>query len=470
MLADTDYTNIYIMGMLEIRMKRVVILTLFMLLISSASALQVTKEDKGSVVIAELQNPAVYEFTIQSDIRDTLQLYSLVGIDLTPRGSFDVSQGLNKVEVRVYPSAQYFKRPDNYLFEYYIKGSQDLIKDTIELRVVSLADTIALAPRNLHPDDDSISVDVRNSKNTNLNNVTLKFSSAFSNAEREVSLKPYGSINVSLPIDREKSAKLTAGSYILTAQVFAEKAKVNVEGVITYLEKQSTSIARSSEGFLARTSTVTKKNEGNVVVVDEVSMKKDILSRLFTAVSPEPDSVKRSRLLVTYTWSKQLQPAESWIVKTETNYTLPFIFLVLIIAIGSFVHVYSSTSVRVSKSVSHVRTKGGEFALKVRIAVKANSHVDNIKISDTLPAMTKLYEGYGIKPDKIDAGMRRLSWGIQSLQAGEERVLSYIIYSTLNIVGRFELAPAMAVFEKNGKLHETLSNRAFFVSETVRGE
>ena len=49
-------------------------------------------------------------------------------------------------------------------------------------------------------------------------------------------------------------------------------------------------------------------------------------------------------------------------------------------------------------------------------------------------------------------------------------LVAAIIYSKVNVFGRFELPPALASFEKNGKKENVFSNRAFFVSETTRPE
>ena len=129
---------------------------------------------------------------------------------------------------------------------------------------------------------------------------------------------------------------------------------------------------------------------------------------------------------------------------------------------------YARTQVVAHKSVVYVRTKGGQFALKVRLRVKARSAVTGVQIIDRLPGMTKMYEKFGIQPTKIDAATRRIFWNIDKLAAGEERVFSYILYSNLNIVGRFELPAAIVIFEHKGKIEEVHSNRAFFVSETVK--
>ena len=45
------------------------------------------------------------------------------------------------------------------------------------------------------------------------------------------------------------------------------------------------------------------------------------------------------------------------------------------------------------------------------------------------------------------------------------RVLSYVIYSKVGVLGRFALPPATALYEMQGKVEESQSNRAFFVAE-----
>jgi hypothetical protein len=84
--------------------------------------------------------------------------------------------------------------------------------------------------------------------------------------------------------------------------------------------------------------------------------------------------------------------------------------------------------------------------------------------------MTKLYEGYGKMPDKIDEATRRVAWSLGGLESGEERILSYVVYSKLQTVGRLELGAAKLVYEKDGKTDAVNSNKTFFVSEAGSGE
>ena len=118
--------------------------------------------------------------------------------------------------------------------------------------------------------------------------------------------------------------------------------------------------------------------------------------------------------------------------------------------------------------VNGVKTKHGEFALKVTLNVKAKKHVDKIQIVDSIPHMSKLYEKFGIPPTKLDHNSGRVYWHIERLSKGESRVFSYIVYSKLNVVGRFELPTALATYEHEGKTKQSYSNKAYFAAEVAR--
>ncbi|MEK6927288.1 MAG: hypothetical protein AABX11_02545 [Nanoarchaeota archaeon] len=447
-------------------MKKILILSLvLLLLISGVSGYTISKEMKSEVILAEVGNPVVFDLTINGGAGDDFaEVYSLLGLRFDPQATFNLPGSITK-EVKAYAGKDYLNHPGNYIVDYYVRGSLGQVMDSLSFRVVSLKDAIAIIPSNLGYDDTIIELSVQNTQNAYMNDVVLTFDSEFGVSQQKLSLEPFGKANVSIPVDASKSKKLSAGRYIITASIAMEDAKVKVEGVVNYLEKEGTSIVTEKDGFIIRTTKITKKNEGNVPVQDKIEISKDVLSRLFTTFSDSSDKSERSGLGVNYIWTKPLQPGESWVVSSTTNYTLPFFLLLLIVVVAVLVNLYSKTNVVVSKQVSYVKTRGGEFALKVRIGVKARSHVDRIQVIDRLPGMTKLYEKFGIKPDKIDPMTRRIFWNVSRLQAGEERVFSYIIYSTVNVVGRFELPATTAIYEKDGKTHEVLSNRAFFMSE-----
>lgn len=434
------------------------------------SAISVEKVDKGSVIISELNNPAVFDFIIDLNKLDNIEIFSLVGVSMSPKGAFSIPMGKSTIEVRAFPNKELRQREGFLNFEYQIKHESGVYQDSLQVQIVPIAKAIEIHPANLKPGEQNAFIAVKNTQNTNIEGLSLTINSEFFKKQEIISLKPYESINISVPVDYEKSKKLTAGPYIVTAEISLGKAYAKINGVMNYLEKQGTSIKKDSSGLIVRKVTTTKTNEGNVIIQDYITTEKDIVSRLFTDYSVAPSAVKRSGLGVEYLWGKELKPGESWSVAVTTNYTLPFLLVVLVFIIAFLARVYSSTNVSVGKTCSFVRTKGGEFALKVRLSVRAKKNVNHIQLVDRLPGVAQLYEKYGTKPDRVDIESKRLFWNISELQAGEERVFSYIIYSKVKPMGRFELPPATAVYETDGKVHEVFSNRAYFASETAVGE
>jgi len=451
----------------------VLLIILSILLLSFVSAdLQVSKEDKGPIVIAELNNPAVFEFTINNsgDV-GAFEIYSLLSVSMSPKGMFQLVSGSNVMEVRAYPGEDVRKKISGfYNFEYQIRRSTgEIFKDTLRIKIVPLKEVLEVNPLPLQRNASQEIITLRNTENAHMYDVKVHFDSPFLEGDAVVSLEPYESVNVTLPVNTEKARKLLAGPYVIDTEAEYEGVKTRLSGVMKYLEWEGTSVVTEHEGIIVRKTTITKVNEGNVETRAKVEVRRDILTRLVTINSIEPTSAERKGLFVYYTWEKELQPTESIVVSTTTNYTLPFLLAILIVFVALLAKIYSNTALSVTKRVSFVKTKGGEFALKVKLNVRARDHVDKIQLVDSLPGLTKLYEKFGNKPDRIDTRTRRLFWELGSLNAGEERVLSYIIYSKMSITGRFELPAATAVFQKGGKTMESWSNRAFFVAETARG-
>jgi hypothetical protein len=278
-------------------------------------------------------------------------------------------------------------------------------------------------------------------------------------------LNPYENKTFSILVNPEGTEDLVAGPYIAKTTIAVGTEEITLEGVVNLLEKEGTSFSESTEGIIVRKTTIAKTNKGNVPVVATITLKKDVFSRLFTSNSIEPGQMTRNGFFVEYTWQKSLNPNENLVVGSTTNYTWPFFILIIIIVVGVVVRMYYLGVVSINKKVHLVKTRGGEFALRVVLRVRARKSVDKLQLTDSLPGMTKLYENYGKHPDMIEKDSRRLAWNIGQLRRGEERVYSYVIYSRLNIVGRFELPLAHASFEKDGKHGESYSNRAYLAME-----
>lgn len=437
--------------------------------VSAIFDLKVEKISKGNVIISELDNPAVFDLIITNNMdSDTAEIYTLVGVSMTPKGTFEIPKGKTTIEVFALPDKDFRRNEGLYSFEYQIKGQkQGIFKDKLNIRVVKLKDAFELGNLEIHPDDKEVKIKIKNTVDANLMNVNARFKSSFFDVERKLDFDPFQEVEIPIEIGLNNFSKLAAGEYDLNAEIKVEDAGVEFKSKINYVEKEDSSVLKKSSGFLIRKTILTNMNQGNTFIKGKVSMKKDIFSRLFTSYSDAPTKSERGGLVVEYIWERDLKPGESFSIVSSTNYTFPFILVILVAVIAFLVRIYTLTALNVHKSVSYVKTKGGEFALKVKIRIRARKHIRNVQITDRLPAMTKLYERFGHEPDKIDKETRHLIWNLNNLNSGEERVFTYIIYSNLRTVGRFELPAVRVIFEREGEKKEVTSNKAYFVSESV---
>lgn len=437
--------------------------------------LQIQKNPVSDVVIKELNKPAIFNFNIYNlGETDYFEIYSLVsGVDIGPRGTFQINTGQTKqIEVSVFLNDRFKSlHTSQTSFSYKILGQHSGIQeDTLDVNIVSFKDAINVESESINPESESAKIIVENKVNFNFSEIRAEFNSAFFSKEQPFSLPPLGRVEINIPIDKEKMKKLVAGSYIITSEFNVDNVKQDFESTIKFTEKSGLSTTETSSGILFRDKTVEKKNEGNVPKIAEITLKKDVISRLFTTFSTPPYKSERNWFVVTYFWSKEVKPDETFSVTIKTNYLYPLIIIIFILLGVVLIRMYTASDLVLEKKVNYVKTKGGEFALKVTVIAKAKRYVEKISVVDRLPAMVKLYERFGMYIPKFDAKTRRLEWDIDGLQPGEERIFSYIVYSKIGILGKFELPAATAIYERDGKIKETASNKAFFMHEPRRRE
>lgn len=457
-------------------MNKGVIFAIFALIVIAAPLvlaedIDVDVIDRVSVVISEIDNAAVFDFVIQNELSGGMhEIYSLIGMEIEPRGLFFLKSGKSVIEVKATPQAIVREKPGLYLLEYRIRNlDEDILKDKLRIRVVELSEAIEISAEDVSIDEKYVNVTIENVKNTNIEDLDVRISSEFFDFSKNLSLGPEEKVTYVADVDGEAVKGLVAGPYIIK-MALQENESIYAEGIVNYLESEAVSTQKDSSGIIIRKNSVSKTNTGNTPLSVQIEMKRDILTRLFTSHSIEPGKTDRSGLFVTYQWTGQIGPEETFEVVSSTNYTLPFILILLIVATIVFVKVYLQTDVVVKKRVHYVKTKGGEFALKVILNVKSRRNVENVNIIDRLPGMVKLYNKFGKQPDKIDEKSRRIFWSIPRLGSGESRVFSYIIYSKMKVLGKFELPPATAVYTKDGEKGVSKSNRTFFMTEVRTGE
>lgn len=448
--------------------KRFLLTFAFSLIIFSvlSSALQVQEIEKNPTVISEAKNPAIFDLIISNtQASEEAEIYSLVSVDIYPDSRITLPRGETKIQILANPRDGLRKNLGYITFEYQIKGENSgIYKDNLLIKIVEMKDVFEISQIEMTQTDREVRITVKNLEKTKIPEMKLTFESPFFEKTEITSFNSLESKTFTIPINKETS-KLLAGQYIVKTTVEIDGEEAVEESVIDYLEKEGTSVTENSEGFIIKETTISKTNKGNTKIVATINHKKNIISRLFTINSEEPMKTERQGFSFVYTWQRELQPDETFEIRTTTNYTIPLLLLI-VVAFAAFVTgTYLRTAVGVTKKVYLVKSKGGEFSLKINLRVKARKNVENVRLIDSLPGMTKLYDKFGKLPDKVDHANRKLTWEIGKLAKGEERIYSYVIYSNLKVVGTFTLPSAFALFTLNHRHHEARSNKAFFASE-----
>ena len=452
--------------------KRALLITLLSMILTlnliSAISLDVSTNSISDSIITELNQPAIFDLTIRNlGESSNFEIYSLVGVDLTPIDPFPIDSGQTKT-IRVNAILQEYLKSQKgpYTFEYKIKNSENEVqKEKLTIGIFGLENTLLITPQNINPNSKEIILTLKNKASITLTNLDIKITSAFFDYEKTIELKGNEIKEIQISLNQEKIKSLLAGSYLMNTEIKINNKNANIESIIKFLEKEGIETTEIKEGFLIKRDEIIKTNVGNIPQSIKITTEKNIISYLFTTFNYPPE-IERTGFKIKYTWGKELIPNEELKLVIKTNWLLRIIIIVLIIGLFILIKRYVDSNLILTKKVSFVRTKGGEFALKVTLKAKAKNFIEKIHIIDKIPHLVKLYEKFGaISPDKIDMKNRRIEWNVESLNKDEERIFSYIVYSKIGIVGRFELPSAKAIYEKQGKIKEAESNRSFFINE-----
>ncbi|MCL6500727.1 MAG: hypothetical protein K6T16_01685 [Candidatus Pacearchaeota archaeon] len=436
-------------------------LFLAVLLVSLSSAqenkpLVIEKQVIHDVVTMENINiPAEYNFTVNNpnNFDDFFKIYTLLDAKLAPIKKYPIAAGLRTNFVVTLLPTESLKNKcgeGSCQVQYYLKADRSgVVEDTFSVRILPLDKIISInVPSSITRDDTMIIFNVTNKENINFREVQLTFDSEFSKIEKKFTLGPKSSERVEMQLDTTKLKTAKFGDYDTKLKLFInnEYEYVIIQPITLQEFTSITTTEASKFSFFGFTRTITKKNEGNSAKLITIEIVKNRFEHAFTSSSIPATSVEASGALVTLKWQRELEPGESFTLEVYTDYTIPVITLILIILAALGIWLAKRPRVIVKKKAFKVKTKGGEFALKIVLLVKnIGKEIKNVKCIDRVPHMVKIYERFGVaKPDKIEK--ETLTWNFGDLAPGEERVISYIIYSKIVPVGAITLPRAMVSY------------------------
>jgi hypothetical protein len=433
--------------------------------------LDIEKNIPSGVMVRGIDTPTVFNVKITNlDRSAELKFMNFEGFVFEPESVKIKEDETKEIELKIYPKEN-FDYLGYYIFKYSIFSGEERIDEELILKLIKLENAFEVGANDFDPESSSLEIYIKNKENFNFENLNVKFSSAFFEREENFNLGPNEKKSFSVNLNKEDFKKLIAGFYTLDAQITSMDEKANVDGVIKFIEKDIVTTEKREYGFVISSKIIKKENKGNVVVDTETTIKKNIISRLFTSFSPEPDKIDRNNYNVYYFWNKSVKPGETLEIIVKTNWMVPFLLILVIVSVVVVTKKSSQKNLIIKKKVTLIKSKGGEFALRVTLNLRSRDYLERIRLTDRLPPLVKIYEKFGAeKPIRIDERNKRIEWAFEKLEAGETRTISYVLYSKVAVLGRFILPSAIAVFEKNGKVCEETSNQSFLMAETGKRE
>ncbi len=435
----------------------------------SAINLDISVKPVSDSYIINLDKPATFDLVITNfGDSDDFEIYSLVGVNIMPDKKFRIITGeTKKISISAKPQQALISKRGFFTFEYLIKNSKNEIqKGKLSMNIVGLEDAISIIPDNLNMNSELMPISIKNTIMYDFNEVKIEMKSPFFTDEKLVSLKSLEEKDFNIPLDKEKLKKSDAGPYLINVKITTLGKSAEKEVLFKFMEQDNIESSESTDGILVRRTEIIKNNLGNVRKTVFITANKDLISYIFTSVNIQPTKTEVNGFRKYYSWEKELAPGEQLKIIIKTNWIYPILVILFIIILYFLIKRYLEIDLILKKKVSFVQTRGGEFALKVQVKVRAKRYVEHIHLKDRLPSLVSLYEKFGaIAPDNIDIKNKILEWNIESLNPREERIFSYIIYSKIGVVGKFELPSATAVYEKDGNIKDARSNRAFFINE-----
>jgi hypothetical protein len=447
------------------------ILCISMLVSVKAADFKVSKEVVNDVVAIELTIPARYNINITNPYNSptTFEFVTLLPAQMLPKEGITIPAGQSMV-IPVSYLANYRVRLDiNY--EYWVRDNHDhSVRDTLFIKTLPISEILSVTvPTESSPEDVSLPVRIVNKENIDLGDVVVTADSDAFSSSTTVAIPANTAVIANIPLSGTKIKTSEAGKYDIDVTLYINKeynytipGSINIKEVSNIIKEDK--IKRSFFGY---TKTLTRKNNGNIKELVTIELPyANFIEQTFTHFDIQPTGKLSSGSGVM--WQRQLAPGESLTVNAITDYTLLIAIVALIvIAVVAYI-LFKRRKVLVSKKAIRIRTKGGEFAVKIIILMKnvSKQEVMNLNLVDSLPLTAQVYEKFGtVKPDKIDK--HRLEWKFPSLLPGEEIVVSYILYSKINMVGSINLPQSSLSFTDFKNIRRVVPSNKLIVNASA---
>ncbi len=190
------------------------------------------------------------------------------------------------------------------------------------------------------------------------------------------------------------------------------------------------------------------------------------LRNLFLSSYPRANTVKEdSRYYII--WQVKLDENRIMRVYTTENYR-PIVVIIGLAIASIIIYFLFRSPIVVSKGAANIKTSHGgvaEAKIVVRVKNRSSKQMTNIEVMDTVPHIAHVEKELSIGSMQPHAILKHpkgglvIKWSIDTLEPGDERVLSYKMKSMLPVLGEFNLPAANARCKVGNKVVISNSNR-----------
>ena len=314
----------------------------------------------------------------------------------------------------------------------------------------------------------TVSVYMRNRNARNYEKLLVLMQSDLFNKSYTTSLGPIGDSGektnqITILLD----PKTPPGTHPLTIDVVVDNTTAN-EYKTQYTVKayQDVKTTETSSTTFFKTVTVyTVVNNGNTQQTDTVLHPTNILKRLFTTATSQY-TVQPSSQGKDLSFSVALDPQQQTEITVTENYRLLFILAVLVIVSIVSYYLFRSPVVLRKEAAIVGSSTDGVSEMKMRLFIKNRSAkpITGIHIIDRVTSMADVVKEASLgtlQPTKVlkKKGHGTLvRWDIDTLEAFEERIITYRVKTELKLIGDVYLPAVKAKFDQSGRERTAYSN------------
>ncbi len=161
--------------------KLILIFIIFIAIVqfSSAADLTVNILEKNQLKIVGFEENPAFKIEIKNneEIGDNFEIYSLVGVEITPKDLFFIGSGQTKIlEVIASPQKETQQRFKGfYVFDYEIKGQKTgYFRDRLTIKIIELKNTIDVMVDSINPGDAEARITIKNLEDFTFDNLEVK--------------------------------------------------------------------------------------------------------------------------------------------------------------------------------------------------------------------------------------------------------------------------------------------------------